>query len=72
MSQCHYNKGINRNGYQFSIVRMLFRSDYKMVHDTTYDYAVVSVSQHYKDPTKWVSLVQSGYHHLIEYNLFSP
>ena len=44
MSQCHYNKGINRNGYQFSIVLMLFRSDYKMVHDTTYVYAVVSVS----------------------------
>ena len=42
--QCHYNKGINRHGYQLSIVRMLLRSGYKMVHDTTYCYAVVSVS----------------------------
>jgi hypothetical protein len=29
--------------------------------------------QHYKNPTKRVSLVQSGHHHyLIEHNLFTP
>jgi hypothetical protein len=34
---------------------------------------VVSVSEHYKNQTKRVGLVQSGpHHHFIEINLFSP
>jgi hypothetical protein len=34
---------------------------------------LVSVNLYYKDPTKHVGLIQSKrYHHLIEFNLFSP
>jgi hypothetical protein len=47
-------------------------SDVRM-EQYVYPRTVVSVSWHYKNPTKSVGLEQSGYqYHLIEYKLFSP